>query len=534
MVRGFKLRLTKKKINTFNREVKAKYVFFVLMIVGIFMRVFYIGLIPGGLNQDEAFSAYESYSLLHHGIDSSGHAFPVYFVSWGSGMNVLNSYLMMPFIAIFGLHAWTVRLPQVIVACVSLYVLYKMFSRLFNERQALIALFILAICPWHIMMARWGLESNLAPGFLLFGLYAFVLGIERPKFYIVSAVCYGLSLYCYATIWPLVPVLLILQALYLVWVNKFKFSLQMLMALLVLVFLAIPLIFFLLINRGYMDEISTRFFSIPKLLYMRNSEISFTNISGNLNRLWSMLWTQNDGLIWNTTPKFGLYYKGGMIAAIFGFIYCLYRTCRSIIRRKFDGHALLLLQFVTAFGLGCLIAVNVNRINCIHLSIVMFIAVAIFRVLNLLNRKIKFGRIISRAVLTFACIIFISFAGYYFLDYNDEIAPLFDEGLDEAVEYAESVFESGGGQAIYVSPNYSYSKILLFSKYPVRDYIDTVEYTNYPDAFLNVSKFGHYNFDMSQPYDGGIFIIDENDGRILSDYGYKVEFFDETAVAYME
>lgn len=44
MVRGFKLRLTKKKINTFNREVKAKYVFFVLMIVGIFMRVFYIGL----------------------------------------------------------------------------------------------------------------------------------------------------------------------------------------------------------------------------------------------------------------------------------------------------------------------------------------------------------------------------------------------------------------------------------------------------------------------------------------------------------
>ena len=39
---------------------------------------------------------------------------------------------------------------------------------------------------------------------------------------------------------------------------------------------------------------------------------------------------------------------------------------------------------------------------------------------------------------------------------------------------------------------------------------------------------------MSQPYDGGIFIIDENDGRILSDYGYKVEFFDETAVAYME
>ena len=70
--------------------------------------------------------------MLHYGMDSAGYAFPVYFVSWGSGMNVLNSYLMMPFIGIFGVHTWTVRMQKMITACVSLYLFYSLFSRIFS------------------------------------------------------------------------------------------------------------------------------------------------------------------------------------------------------------------------------------------------------------------------------------------------------------------------------------------------------------------------------------------------------------------
>ena len=57
-----------------------------LLLFGIIVRCYKFGAIPGGLNQDEAFSAYEAYSLLHYGMDSSGYAFPVYFNAWGSGM----------------------------------------------------------------------------------------------------------------------------------------------------------------------------------------------------------------------------------------------------------------------------------------------------------------------------------------------------------------------------------------------------------------------------------------------------------------
>ena len=75
--------------------------FAVFLAVGIGARVWRFGAVPGGINQDEAFAAYEAYSILRTGLDTSGYPFPVYLTAWGSGMNALESYLMMPFIALF-------------------------------------------------------------------------------------------------------------------------------------------------------------------------------------------------------------------------------------------------------------------------------------------------------------------------------------------------------------------------------------------------------------------------------------------------
>lgn len=515
-------------IELWNLKIKSKYIFWILLAIGVIVRIVLIGIVPGGINQDEAFSGYEAYSLLHYGMDSAGYSFPVYFVSWGSGMNVLNSYLMMPFIGIFGVHEWTVRMPQVIIACISLYIFYRMFKKFFGGKIALVALGVLAICPWHIMMSRWGLESNLAPGFLLFGLYAFMLGTEKPKFYIVSAVCYGLSLYCYATIWVVVPVLIVLQVLYLLWVKKLKFSVELLIAVLVLAVMAIPLLLFLLINNGYMNEIRTGFFSIPKLVVMRGSEISFDYFGDKLSNLLQLLWTQKDGAIWNSTEQFGLYYKGGLIVAVIGFLYSVDRTIISIVRRKFDAHVFLVINFVVAFVLGCLVFVNVNRINCIHLSIVAFIVVALYRFANMIYRMTKFGDYVTVLLSIAAIAGFAMFSHYYFGSYRDEIGTMFNEGLGDAVEYADSIAKDG--QTVYVSPGYSYSKILLYSKFPVKEYLDTVQYSNYPDAYLNATSFGHYNFDLYYVDDVNIYIVDKETGENFYKYGYDVKMFDEVAV----
>lgn len=81
---------------------KTRIIFFILMAAGIAARMIGFGVIPGDINQDEAFAGYQAYSMLHYGVDSAGYRFPVYLYTWGSGMSALNSYLMMPFMAVFG------------------------------------------------------------------------------------------------------------------------------------------------------------------------------------------------------------------------------------------------------------------------------------------------------------------------------------------------------------------------------------------------------------------------------------------------
>ena len=41
--------------------------FIIFMLVGIVARVWQLGVVPGGINQDEAFAGYEAYSLLNYG-----------------------------------------------------------------------------------------------------------------------------------------------------------------------------------------------------------------------------------------------------------------------------------------------------------------------------------------------------------------------------------------------------------------------------------------------------------------------------------
>ncbi|HCS74868.1 MAG TPA: hypothetical protein DIW17_13460, partial [Clostridiales bacterium] len=224
---------------------------FLLILLGIILRAYKFGSIPAGLNQDEAFAGYEAFSLLNYGVDSAGYRNPCYFVSWGSGMNVLESYLAVPLMKLFGPSVVTLRLPQLILSCISLLVFYLLLQKIFSERTALIGLSLLAISPWHIMLSRWGLESNLAPSFLLFGLYFFILGIENNRYWIASAIMYGLSLYAYSINWIVIPLTLFCLIIYIIVSRrKIRYRYAVISSAVLFIF-ALPLILFVLVNRGY-------------------------------------------------------------------------------------------------------------------------------------------------------------------------------------------------------------------------------------------------------------------------------------------
>ncbi|MCM1043907.1 MAG: glycosyltransferase family 39 protein [Candidatus Gastranaerophilales bacterium] len=500
------------------------------LFVGIFARGWMLGKVPGGINQDEAFSAYEAYSLLHYGIDSSGYSFPVYLNTWGSGMSALNTYLMIPFIAIFGPHMWVIRIPQFIVACVTLYVTYKLMLKLFDQQMALMGLLLLGVCPWHIMMARWGMDANFAPGFLLLGFYFFVLGAEKTQYFLVSVLFYGLSLYCYVTIWLIVPLMIVLQLIYLWYTGKLHIDKYEVAAVFLLALLALPLILFLLINYGYMEEIRTPFLSIPKLEAMRKSEISLYNAPYNFLRLLRLLWDQGDGLPWNATEEFGLYgSKWMLVFAVIGLLYCCKRAIVSIQKRKYDGAVLLLAPFGCAGLLGGLIDVNVNvnRINCIHIPIVLFIAIGVCLVMRLLMRSLKkCGKYVPAIFVIAALIFFLCFEKFYFTDYRETIGCEFQDGLEEAVYYAQNL--ASDEKVIFVDDSFNYPKILFYGRLPVTEYLNIVR--DMDD--LNGYFCGQFHIGISDVTAGQIYIIPPTAAETFQTKGCQVQVFDYAAVAY--
>ncbi len=534
--------------NKFNLEFinkyKTQFFLFLLLIIGIIVRVASFSFIPCGLNQDEAFAGYEAYSIANYGIDSSGYHNPCYFVSWGSGMNVLESYLAIPFIKIFGLSAFTFRLPQLICSCISLIVFYLLLKEVFNNKIALLGLFILSISPWHIMLSRWGLESNLAPSFLLFGLYFFIKGTKNNKLWLISATMYGLALYAYSITWVVVPLTIFFMGLYII-ISKISFSLKyIIFSTLILFIFALPLILFMLVNAEYIPEISTSFISIPKLVVMRESDISLKNIiSPNIwKNFFNLYLGQNDGLIWNSIEKYGMFYKISLPFICLGFIRLIVDTLTQLRKKAFSEYFLILIATIFTF-ISCLTLtnININRINSIHIFTVILISLGLYTLYEFGTssfNKLKQKNLNYIALTAFICSIIIfsisfnSFSHYYFNEYNNEIAPSFKEGVGDAVKFVND----NDFQKVGVDPGIYFPQILFYDKTPTTQYIESVRFSNYPSAYLNASCFTKYTFgiDAASINDYDAYIIREGNAEYFEYYGFKIIHFgkyNQTAVA---
>ena len=504
--------------------------FFLFLAVGIFARVWRFGAVPGGMNQDEAFAAYEAYSLLTTGLDTSGYPFPVYLTAWGSGMNVLESCLMIPFIALFGLEAWAVRLPQLIVAVLSLAAAWDVMKRTADRWAALCGLFLLAVCPWHIFLARWGLESNLAPGFLLFGLCFFLRGLEDHRFFLLSALMYGLSLYCYATIWPFVPLILLLQAGYAWRCGQIRFrgrdGAWIALSVGLLFVLALPLLLFLLVNLGFLEEIRLPFLSIPRLLYLRSGEFSFSRVPENAARLLHLLLAQDDGLPWNGTPRFGLFYYITLPFFLVGLCRCAWELAAGLRRGEPRPLGFLVIQLAAAVLQGVSISSNVNRVNSLWMAVVLMSAAGAW----FLCRRIDLRGLVIPLVLYAA--LFVQFECYYFTDYAREAQRHFAYGLEQALDAA-----AGREGTVCVSPGANYARVLFYTAQDPDEYRASVRYTNYPSAFLDVEGFGRYtfSFDPAAPDRSCAYVLDAyTDLAPFRAAGFTVETYGWYSTAYCE
>lgn len=513
---------------TEEKHNKERYLVAILVAVGVLVRICGLGAFPGGVHQDEAYSAYEAYCLLTDGMDSWGYRFPVYLMTWGSGMNALQTYLMLPFVAVFGLETWVLRLPQALLACITLPVMYGLLKRLFSKETAYIGLAFLAICPWQITMARWGLESNLAPGMVLIGFSCFTKGMNNPKYYVLSALFYGLSLYAYATIWPVLPFLIMFHALYLLYVGKLRVNRWLFAGVALLGLLAFPLLLFLAVNWDIIAEIRTPLISIPRMMEMRNNDISLNHLYENVYRLVKTFLLQRDDRVWNASDEFGLYYHLSLPFIAFGAMGSLSAAIKSIRSRSFDGRVLVLIWLMLGAALGCLIDGNVNRLNFLHFPLIICAAIGIQNVCRWGGKWLPW---LGKAVTVAYAFSFVLFVGFYFTEYQQQIAPQFNRGLEEALEFSKSA--AGEEGIIHISDRIPYPKILFYEEMEPEVFRNTVKWRWEKHAYMMIDAAGRYAFDIvDECGESGVYVMVHDYMNDELPPGFDMACFDQIAVVY--
>ena len=530
-----------------NWEKIEKYMAGILILFGIAVIFFRFGKVPGGMQQDEAFAGYNAWSLLHYGMDSEGYANPVYFVTWGSGMSALNTYLMMPLMALFGCHDWVVRLPQALMGCISLPVFYLILKRLYTQRIALLGLFLLAVSPWHIMSSRWGLDCNLAPAFLLLGLYFFLLGLEKSRIFLLSAFFYGLSLYCYAILWLIVPLTLLLFLLYCFFFHRSSLDRFLGLSGVVLFLMALPLLLFLAVNQNLIPEIRTGWISIPHLTSYRISEITHYRWKEHLKALMLLLVTGNDGTIWNTMEPFGLYYPYSIFLAGIGLFAEIVRVIRKLIRKQFEPGGLILLHLGAVLLVGTLLmAIDATKINAIHMLVTTFTALGIMYLVkgikilipsgvgSLQILALRFGLIfVLLFCFTFYLISFIGFEKEYNTTYAEQIGTSFQSDAGEAVRTLVSV---KGNKTAYLDGDFYFPKFLYYLQYPTDQFVKDHIYINPQDYYRQAKRIGSYywGMDLAHLDKTSVYLLKKSDAQTFVQNGFQVKDFQEYCVAYTD
>ncbi len=537
--------MRQRKMTVLTKVKKDPKLYFILTF-GFLLRLIFIGNIPGNraLYVDELFSGYESYSLLKFGYDYLGYHFPVYLPVWGGGMSVMQALCQMPFIAVFGLNSFALRLPAALLGCVTLYAFYYICKKAYGEDFALFATFILSVMPWHIMQSRWGLDCNYFVGFITISIALLITSAENNRYLPVAALFMGLTLYTYALPWAVMPLFALLSYGYLVSFKRISFNRYFVLSVLIILALSFPLILFVLVNFGYMHEIRTQLISIPKLSHFRSGEITLSvrTMMKNFYDTLTLFINQDDGRVSDVTPLFGLYYKFSNVFIVIGiFTGGILELAKSIKEREARYSFFVLDLFICSLLLGSLTEIFFSRINIIHIPLTYYLASGLWYL-------IKHFKNHSKEIVVFVYgVSCLAFMIYYVTYHDDNVAKAYGDGAKAAIEFANDLVrgnEKPKETIIHCLSGVSFTQVLFYNEYPTDKYIEEVEYADL-DATGGSRiplAFGRYDFEnqvlekkVASLSSGDIYICSTTDYdclEMLKDGGFNMEYLSYCVVAY--
>jgi len=316
-----------------------------------------------------------------------------------------------------------------------------------------------------------------------------------------------LALYAYSTTFVVVPLFVLLSLIFLL--TKKRLSIiDLIIGLGVLAIIAIPMILFVVINSFELDSIRILKLTIPRLPTFPRYETTVSIFKSNpiiaslvnLKRMAGVLWTGDDGLVWNRIMPYGYFYPFAIIPGLAGFVVSLFRHKRS----KDNLSLLVGFWFFAALLIGLLQPANIHRLSLLYIPLIFGVAYFL-AIINFKSQWILVG------ILVIYFGMFVGFVGAYFSPaYQDEVAKSVNFDLITAVQYSKDFPDHQVCLSEKIHEAYIY---VLYVEKPDPDrYLIKTGYMDRDIPFKRQNELSRYKFFMANcdPSVKTIYILTEN------------------------
>ncbi len=542
---------------------KAAYIALAVIIaVAAFLRLFLLGRVPLGLAPDEASIGYDAYAIAKFGIDRNGYAYPVYPITWGpGGGSPLLIYLNVLSIKLFGTGIVKLRMIPAICGIMTVALFFFILKELTAKRTysneiSLFGTAFLAVCPWHVILSRWTLDSNIMPFTLGLAVYLFMLAIRKRStlLYCLSAAMYAVCMYSYGSATIVVPLHLLLICI--ICLRKKVLNIKQLIASGVTFMVVFaPLFVFYAVNYLGLPEIITEHFSVNKFTASRTGEVFLTPGPSFFGQLFDNAKTLLvDLTIGDKHEMLCHFYPGYWMLYVFTFpivfigiaigVKELFAKERDDAVSGGDGadaaagsgvgyasdaaavysmNAVWSTLLISCFVMAIAIKADASRMVMMYLPLIFyFVKGAEFVLVN--SKKLFY------ALCVIVLLAAISFAKDYFTDFSDKAADVFMPGYGDAMVRAYEI--AGDDRTVYSTYDGLSSPFMLalyYTNYSPVDFHNTVVYKD-PDAEFRVAaSYGNFVFGLpddalagagiADKYSDDVFVLSKAESAELSDFG---------------
>lgn len=378
----------------------------------------------------------------------------------------LLSWLMVPFVAVFGLGIYVDRLPSALLGIASILLLFVIVKELTkNEKLALLASFFIAINPWAIHISRQGILQSIGLFTVLLGTYLFLLGSKHAKLFLLSSLVLGLSIYAYDAPRLFLPLMLIPLTAY-SWKSIIKAKKIFICSIVIFVLFYGYFLYQIFFQNEMGEYTSTSIIDMQKVAELVNTEryqttaplwvsqlfhnkvtVIYKTIVTNYVNILSVNWFYANGTAHYqmSTGKQGQFYLFELPLAIVGFYY-LYQKHRKVFY-------VLILWFLFAILPGALSRNSTpNRLSLLIPVPLIFSSAGLYVVLLSISQLKPVKKLVLACIICMTMGIFItSYLFTYFFDYPVYASEFWAKQQNDAIKYAientdkyESIYLDGG------------------------------------------------------------------------------------------